>query len=222
MNKEIITKFANYCEQNFDLGQENQVPFYNSLPVCIIDCIYSLWTKYFKVTVPIVDRYALKFMNGNKYRSGDKLSDFISNIESVGGCEPFAVDILKNKQKLSGRLKSEICLELAKNLLLLNIETKEDFQNFQNVKLLEIVVSSVKGVGDAALHYLFMLTGDPNRCKPDVHIHRCIFDALGYEVSNEDCQIILKGAVDILKDKYENLTVAFLDSIIWNDYQSKK
>ena len=67
-----------------------------------------------------------------------------------------------------------------------------------------------------------MLAGDPNRCKPDVHIHRSIKDAFGFDVSNDDCQIIFSQAVDLLKSKYPNLTVRLLDNIVWEKYSGKE
>lgn len=126
---------------------------------------------------------------------------------------------MKNNQKLSGRLKSDICYELARKLRLLKIETIEDFNNFENTEILEITISSVKGIGPAGLNYLFMLAGDPDRCKPDVHIHRFIYDAIGENVTDEECQTLLTSAVKILKKEYRNITVRTLDSIIWNKYQ---
>ena len=80
-------------------------------------------------------------------------------------------------------------------------------------------IQSVKGIGPAGLNYLFMLAGDPDRCKPDVHIHRFIYDAIGVNVSDEQCQILLTDVVKLLKYEYPNLTVRSLDSIIWNKYQ---
>ena len=54
------------------------------------------------------------------------------------------------------------------------MDTFDDFRYFEKETLLEIVLRSVKGMGDAGVNYMFMMAGDPNRCKPDVHIHRCI------------------------------------------------
>ena len=95
-----------------------------------------------------------------------------------------------------------------------------DFKNFEKEELLEIVLRSVKGMGDAGINYLFMLAGNPNKCKPDVHIHHCIRDALGVDVSNEECQNIFSEAIVLLNKDYPKLTIRDLDNIIWNEYQS--
>ena len=105
-------------------------------------------------------------------------------------------------------------------LRLYGIETIEDFRSFAAPELLEVVVHSVKGIGDAGTHYLFMLAGDENRCKPDVHIHQCIKDACGEDISNDDCQTLFRETVKILKKDHPTLTMAKLDGIIWNKYRA--
>ena len=216
--------FSDYCEQHFNLdGHVNYS--YQSLSVCLLDCVYSLRTKYFSTTIPVVDRYAHMYMGGDRHASGDTITDLLLRIDANGGPEGFANNVLKNHQKLGGKQqipKEIIVYQLAKYLRILNIDTLEDFRQFESPELLEIVIRAVKGIGDAGVNYLFMLAGDPNRCKPDVHIHHCIVDACGADLSNEECQILFTDAVSILKTKHPQLTVRNLDGIIWNVYQVGK
>lgn len=217
-------QFIDYCEQNFNLEDSAQYN-YQSLSVCIIDCVYSLRTKYYSVTVPIVDMYAALYLNGNRNNSGDTVSMLIQHIDEKGGAQKFADEVLKNHQKLGGKNKipkENICYQLAQYLKYLNIDTIEDFRNFESPELLEIVIRAVRGIGDAGANYLFMLAGDPNRCKPDVHIHQCIKDSCGCDVSNEECQVLFSEAVNRLNKKHPNLTVRNLDGIIWRKYQNKQ
>lgn len=215
----MINKIVEFCKNNLDLNSLEYLEPYQSLPVCIIDCVYSLRAKYFQVTVPIVQRYADKYMNGDRLAEGYTLSDLMDQIELAGGFHKFASEVLKNNQQISGRLKSEICYELSRKLKLLNIETIDDFNKYDNPEILEITIRSVKGIGSAGLNYLFMLAGDPDRCKPDVHIHRFINDAIGRDVTDDECQSFLTDTVKVLKNEYPNITVRTLDSIIWNKYQ---
>ena len=67
---------------------------------------------------------------------------------------------------------------------------------------------------------MFMLAGDPSRCKPDTHIHHCIRDALGYDISNDDCQTLFTETTKLLKKDYQSLTVRKLDYIVWQSYSS--
>lgn len=213
--------FAQFCRDNIDLGiADVETYHYRSLPACILDCIYSLRAKYFPVTVPVVDRYAEKYMNGDRFGAGDTLDDFISHMEELG-CEKFAADLLKNNQKLSGRLKSEVCYDLAKSLLGLGVHTVEDFQQIQGSdgERLAECVRGVRGIGDAAENYLYMLAGDPNRCKPDVHLLQSMKDAYGCAVEVKYCQEIMEGAVLSLRSQHPALTVRGLDALIWEKYR---
>ena len=216
-------QFADFCEKNLDLKLTVNYN-YESLSACILDCVYSLRAVYITTTIPVVDRYAKAFMNGNRNIAGDTVSMLIGNIDEVGGPAAFADKILKNHQKIGGKgaiPKSEVCYQLARYLKYLHIETIEDFREFECQELLEIVIRSVRGMGDAGTNYLFMLAGDPNRCKPDVHIHHCVKDACGQDVTNEECQELFTDAVSVLKGRCPGLTVRGLDSIVWNKYSQK-
>ena len=221
---QLIDKFVEYCRMNLDLT-ESETYNYRSLPICIIDCVYSLRAKYYSVTVPITKRYAAAYMNGDTHAKGDTVSQFLQHVDEIGGPEAFASKVLKNHQQLGGKAhipKEQVCYKLAQYLSYLQIESIEDFQQFKSQELLEIVIRAVKGLGDAGTNYLFMLAGDANRCKTDVHIHRCIKDACGVNISNDDCQKLFVEAVSILKEDYPSLTVRKLDGIIWRKYQNQK
>lgn len=223
ITEEQIHLFSRYCSENFEtaLNHIHKGMRYQSLPICILDCVYSLRAKYFAVTVPVLQRHANTYMGGNLYAPQDTLSDFIAHVKEFDNCAAFARVVLNNNQVLSGRNKAEVCYEIAKELHeLLDMDTLDDFHHFEKEALLEIVLCSVKGMGDAGVNYMFMLAGDPNRCKPDVHIHRCIKNALGTDIPNVECQILFRAAVKKLKDTgYPDLTVRDLDHVIWNQYQ---
>ena len=217
---ELATQFAKYCESTFDLSTQSDYG-YQSLSVCLLDCVYSLRARYYDVTVPLVQRYANMFMNGNPHASGDTISMLLRRMDDIGHYD-FAGKVLINHQKLGGKKhipKEEVCYQLARYLRDLHIETIEDFRHFESQEILEIVIRAVNGLGDAGVNYLFMLAGDPNRCKPDVHIHHCIRDACGHDISNEDCQTLFTDAVKKLRTQHPNLTVRGLDGIIWRAYQ---
>lgn len=218
----LAEQLANYCRSTLDLSAQTEYG-YKSLSVCILDCVYSLRAKYYAVTVPIVERYASAYMSANCHAPGDTVSMLLDRMDAVGH-KNFADQILKNNQKLGGKKqipKEEVCYHLARYLRDLHIETIEEFQKFRSQEILEIVMRAVNGLGDAGVNYLFMLAGDPNRCKPDVHIHHCIRDACGCDVSNEECQTLFTEAVLILRAEYPNLTVRGLDGMVWRKYQSK-
>ena len=70
---EFASQFAKYCEANFDLPTQSEYG-YQSLSVCILDCVNSLRAKYYAVTIPIVERYANAYMGGDSRASGDTVS----------------------------------------------------------------------------------------------------------------------------------------------------
>ena len=215
-------QFAEYCERNFNL-EDGENYSYRSLSVCIIDCVYSLRTHYNRVTVPIIHRYAEAYMKGDSSNPGDTVTMLLQRMDENGGPKKFADNALQNCQKLGGKAaipKEDVCFQLAQYLSYLHIDTLEDFRSFESQELLEVVIRAVKGMGDAGVNYLFMLAGDPNRCKPDVHIHRCIKDACGCDLSNEECQKLFTDTVYYLNRKYPHLTVRSLDGVIWRKYQS--
>lgn len=72
----MIEKFANYCKQNFNLDSKLYAETYYSLPICLIDCVYSLRTRYLSVCVPVVKRYAFAYMGNNCQSSNDTLTEF--------------------------------------------------------------------------------------------------------------------------------------------------
>lgn len=218
MNKHTEV-FVKYCKENLNLNEQVNAYNYKSLAVCIIDCVYSLRAQYESTTKKVVTRYADKYMKGDVNSSKNQLNDLIKHIEESGGTEAFAKVVLQNQQKSGGVLKSEVCLNLARYLRYLHINTMDDFRNFECPELLEIVIRAVKGIGDAGTNYLFMLAGDPNRCKPDTHIHHCVRDACGVDLSNEEIQALFKDAVTTLVVEYPTLTVSMLDGIIWRKYQ---
>lgn len=213
-------QFVDYCENNLNIKEVMNYR-YKSLPICLIDCVYSLRAKYDSVTIRIVQRYADMYLNGDIYSDADTVSNFIQHMDEIGH-QAFADNVVRNHQKLARNIpKEEVCYKLAQYLHYLHIENLEDFQKFESSELLEIVIKSVKGIGDAGANYLFMLAGDDDRCKLDVHIHHCIKDACGCNISNKECQILFTDTVTIMKEKYPDLTVRMLDGIIWRKYQSK-
>ena len=219
--QERVLKLVEYCKRELDFTKGHYADPYTSLGPCILDCIYSLRAKYFSVTRPTVMRYAAKYMKGDAIAAGYTVDDFIAHIAASGGAKAFARDVLRNNQCLSGRLKAEVCLDLAERLSKCGIQTKSDFAE-KDKEEMEATLRAVRGMGNAAINYFFMLTGDPDRCKPDVHIHHCIRDALGFDVTDEECQLLFMGATEVLKTEHPALTVALLDSLVWQKYSAKK
>lgn len=201
---------------------------YRSLAVCLIDCVYSLRVKYEPVTKNVLNQYGENFLDGreNIYKSEEKISDLIKHIEECGGASGFA-DKIKDHHKLGYNAirKEDVVYAVAKYLRKLGIETMSDFINFEYKEMLEGVLFSVEGLGEAGVDYLFMLAGDENRCKNDVHIRTAVKQALGKDLSRKKVQNLFREVVREYneKDSFKNkpLNVRQLDSILWEYYRDR-
>lgn len=215
------TKLMNYIKEVIGITQPEMPNYYRCLPVCIIDDIFSLQAHYETMTFPVVKRFADYFLNGEIYTDNYSIDAFINDLDNAG-LENVRLNILKNSQKTGGRRKIEVCYEVAKKLQKMQIQTMKDFSEYPDKEYLTYSLRSIKGVGDAAINYLFMMAGDNFRVKPDIHIHHCIRDAIGRDVSNEVCQILFKEVSEHLMKELSYATPRFLDGIVWNYYSKAK
>lgn len=219
-----MTKEANllkgFIVNNIGL-QEIVLPnYYHSLAVCILDDIYSLNARYASA-LNAVKRYANHYLNGDLYTADYSIDQFVQDLEQ-DGLDNIIENIVKNRQMIGKRRKLYVCYDVAKLLQKLNIQTLDDFHNYHDLDYLDYSLRKIKGIGNAAIDYLFMMVGDDDRVKPDIHIHRCIRDAIGYEVSDEMCQILFKEVSDNLIKSNPKATPRFLDGIVWQYYSKFK
>lgn len=132
--------FASFCEKQIKLSGSVNYD-YQSLSVCIIDCVYSLRAVYETVTLLVINRYATAYLSGDSKCSNETVSDLIQHVDACGGPRFFAYNILKYHQKIGGKnaiSKAEVCYMLAKYFQALHIETLDDFRRFPCQDLLVI------------------------------------------------------------------------------------
>ncbi len=219
--------FASFCISKFNLSSYEKPVEYSSLPFAIIDCVYSSQAKYDQHVKPVLENCAAHVFGHYGTAAvylDHTLTGFMKDIDDNGGVVDFVDNIIKNHQKLSGRLKLEVCYDLASKLNELGINTMSDFKTYQgkDFATLEKTILSVRGMGTALTPYLFMLAGDSNFCKPDTHLHKCVKDALGINLSDSDCQQLFTNATNIIKSTYPDITVKDLDFIVWDVYRPQK
>ncbi len=221
MEQTYINDFAEYCMNEYDLQRFSKPVEYNSLVFCIMDCIFSSQAIYESHVKPVLERYAKHRLEVEGVRAlyvNQTLDSFIEDVDNMGGCAAFVENIIINKQKLSGRLKMEVCYDLASVLYSeLGIKDLNDFRKYMNndIQQLESTIKSVRGMGVALTPYLFMLAGDEDYCKPDIHIRKCVKNVCGRDFSADEIQTLFKGAVDIIKVRFADIKVKYLDHIIW-------
>lgn len=233
--------FVVYCESELDLYQklvierkiDPNLTFYKSLPLCIIDAVFSIGVKY--TSVMKAEENFIFYFNLNIDREYPLKNDeytiekFINDMNKFPSFDEAATTGFKNKQRTSSRngiLKAEACYHVAKVFGNHNINTLDDFRNYTNKPALDKDILKVKGQSSGImLKYLYMLAGDSNEAKPDRHMAnfvRNIYPHISMTTKHHDeIQKIMKDAVAILQSTYPNLTVRFLDYLIWEHMKNK-
>lgn len=219
------------CETELNLASAALSPsyYYDSLPYCIIDAVFSIGVKYTStqnVVKSYCTYYGLREYNTERDPCGDThtVSKMIENIESIG-IEKSADVIFKNHQRTSSRsgiLKADAVLRFAKILQEYGIETLADI-NAKGVPFeVEQEILRIPGQQSGlSFRYFCMLSGDDSQAKPDRHVLRFLKEHTGKDYSIQQARDALEDAVELLKGKYPHLTVRLLDYSIW-DYMAHR
>ena len=235
-----ISKFIAYCETELDLQnrlivnkeKDPNETFYKSLPVCIIDAVFSIGVKY--QNVENAEKAFFKYFNLNISREySDKneytIEDFIKNMETFSSFEEAAKKGFKNSQRTSstnGILKAEASYLVAKVFQKHKINTLEDFRKYKNKDSLDNEIKQVKGQSSGImLKYLYMLAGKSDEIKPDRHMvnfMKTLFPHMRDKKDYPEIIEIIKETIKHLKPQYPMLTERFLDVLIWEYMRSPK
>lgn len=181
------------CESIFDLASASLSPsyYYDSLPYCIIDAVFSIGVKYTStqnVAKSYCAYYGLREYNTEQDHNGDAhtVSQMIEHIESVG-IEKSADIIFKNHQRTSSRngiLKADAVLRFAKILRKYGIETLADMAAKAIPFEAEQEILRIPGQQSGlSLRYFYMLSGDDSQAKPDRHVLRFLKEQMGNDYS---------------------------------------
>lgn len=236
-----ISKFIAYCETELDLHQklviekktDPNLDFYKSLPLCIIDAVFSIGVKY--TSVMKAEENFISYFNLNidrTYPLKNKeytIDQFIKDMNTFSSFDEAATTGFKNKQRTSSRkgiLKAEACYLVAKVFEGHKINTLDDFRKYTDRHTLDKDILSIKGQSSGImLKYLYMLAGDSKEAKPDRHMAnfiRGIYPHISMSTKHHDeIKTIMKDAVASLRTTYPNLTVRFLDYLIWEHMKNK-
>ena len=229
-----ITDFANHCETELDLykklivqgKQDPNETFYKSLPICIMDAVFSIGVNYKsveKATNTFMKHFGLNIPRtypvGNEYTIGN----FLQNMDTFSSFEDAAQVGFNNKQRTSsvnGILKAEACYRVAEVFKSHNINTLAEFNAYENKPTLDADILKVKGQSSGImLKYLYMLAGKADEVKPDRHMvnfMRQVFPDLTMATKDHnEIKRIMQETVLALKPKYPQLTARFLDYLVW-------
>ena len=232
MKHDEINTLCCTCEKLFNLDEPEMVKAYcyDSLPMCILDAVFSIGVRYTStqnVVKNYCTYYGLREYNLTQDARGDQhtVTQFIYNVESLGVGQS-ADDVFRNHQRTSSRsgiLKAEASLRFAKVLQEDGIETLRDFRRCgfseQAEKKIRLIPGQKSGL---ALHYFYMLAGDDTCAKPDRHILRFIHQCVGRISTVPEAQDILTLVVQKLRETHPSVNVRALDHAIWDYMSSKK
>lgn len=228
--EDAVQKVTDSLASTFDLSTL-ELPSeygYSCLPLCLIDAIFSIGVTYAS-TRNAVSRYCrhsglddVTMYSASGAPEPISVGDLIEDIESKGGAEEYATNVLENRQRTSsknGILKSEAVLQAAEVLSRHGIQTLADFrEKFEGEVEDEFLGIPGQGSG-ISLSYLKMLCGDESLVKPDRHIKRFL-EELG--VDPEDAQAVISSAIERLRYDYPRITARKVDYAIWDHMKNRR
>ena len=211
--------------------------FYASLPLCVIDAVWSLGVN-FKSVLNVVGRYCEK-TGVPRYRTPDEIpavqetvSDLVAHLDALNSEQPADMELglLAASERLfdnrkptswqSGILKAEAVRRFAVVLRDHGLERLEDamraIANPAANDDLESAIRAIPGQGSGiSLDYFWMLAGDDSRIKPDTMVIRFLEETLGRKVKEGEPLRLLTLVSEDLEGYNPHMTPRLLDHLIW-------
>lgn len=207
------------------LGDEYE---YASLPLCVIDAVFSIGVKYASTKLVPPRWAAAQTPQWPVHRKGatkeHSISEFLEATERFS-CEELAADIFKNNQRTSsknGILKAQAVQLFASALRKAGIERFADCEQETKLELAEAYVRDVKGQGSGISFDYFRILVGHETVKADRMVCRFVARAANLEhVAPTLAKRAVIDAAALLKPTFPHLTTRLLDYVIWN-YESRK
>lgn len=200
---------------------------YQSLPLCIIDSVFSIGVRY-TGTQRVVARYCA-YTKQSRLRNGKELppvaeqesiSSFVNRPEQALP-EIMADRVYGNRQRTSSRngiLKSDAAARFARCLRLNGVEYFQDIPRIlgEDFFRFETAIKAIPGQRSGiSLQYFLMLTGSEEFVKPDRMVVRFLEAALSRRVVFKEANSLMRAACVQLKPKYPQITPRLLDQVVW-------
>lgn len=222
------TYLADICIQKLaftkELGSEF---FYSSLPLCVIDSVFSIGVKYEGVQ-NVMKRVGTRFSipifreNGSEFPDKDlqfSTSQLLSQLD-IYTEDNLAKEVFGNSQKTStnnGILKASAVVQFLKILQNYKIEYFQDLINVAGNETFEKEVKNIKGQSSGiSLKYFYMLAGNENLIKPDRMIKRFLLRETGLSLKDDEAQSLLLNTAKVISSKLgKSVSAVLLDNLIW-------
>ena len=226
MQQQDSQRLAAFCREVLPLDdfQPGEANYYRSLPLCVIDTVYSIGARY-GATRNTVRRFCAHFgLEPTNPRHPEPAPDQLSiaaflALYAQHGVTGMAEDIYQNRQRTSTRngiLKAEAALRFAEALAAFEVDRFEDVARIFENEAFEARIRQIPGQrSGVSLRYFYMLIGSQDYIKPDRMILRFLQAALGRTPNIQEAHDLLVVASMILRADIPYLTPAALDHLIW-------
>jgi len=205
---------------------------YASLPLCVIDAVFSIGVKYTS-TQATVARFCDKTgwprfaaLRQDRGAGTHSLSNLLALYDGLTSAAAAQV-LFGNRQRTSttsGILKAEAVGLFAEALLRCDIDTFTDITP-DRLELAEAIILGLPGQGSGiAFDYFRMLAGDDDLIKPDRMIQRFVANALSTEREPEPRQaaVLVRLAARELTERGHRWTPLSLDHAIWRYQRAQR
>jgi hypothetical protein len=201
--------------------------FYHSLPLCMIDAVFSIGVRYGTVENVIQAWCLARDPVWQKYRveglARFTIEDFLEYTAGFGG-EALANRFFGgNRQRTSTRsgiLKADATILYAKALKSAGISDFDDIRTPEKADKARSAARNVPGhASGISFDYFQMLSGDDNFVKADRMVRRFVANAAGISpwtlIEPVKAGQAVREACALLQAEYPNLTPRLLDHAIW-------
>jgi hypothetical protein len=230
-------KLADYAEAHLSLetAQLSRAYFYQSLPFCIIDAVFSLGVKYRQVEnvvshVAKVTGWDAFRPHSSNFPAIEKQKTVSDLLEEIGKHQDTSKTLFDNRgyanpsaTKVPKIKKSDLINQFAGVLKQRKIETFQYLKSYEDSEALDNELRALpalkSGVG---VRYFRMLAGDENQVKPDRMIQRFIEAGIGESLSVDMCASLVQETCGLLKTRFRSLTPRLLDHEIWKFQRQRK
>lgn len=201
---------------------------YTSLPLCVIDAVFSIGAHY-SSTEKVIARCKAEFFNDREEKGpfedtkAPSMPSFtitqLLDLYERNGIEFMAENVFKSKQRTSTRngiLKAEAVMLFSRALLDFGVDTSEDVWKIIGNTEFEAAIKSIPGQGSGiSLAYFYILAGAKDYVKPDRMIQRLLGSILDRKVAVKECQPLIFGASLLLEKEYPSIRPCVIDHLMW-------
>jgi len=222
------TILADCCKKHLDFknAKLSEEYYYKSLPICIIDAVFSISIRY-TTTRNVVMNFCRKAQIQRLRNYGSEFPPIERqfSVESLLKLyDEYSIDEItdrfyQNRNRTSSRsgiLKAEAVLMFAKVLENYGINYLQDLSELIGDYRFENAIKTIPGQRSGkSTSYFYMLAGEENFIKADRMIIRFIKYCIGRVVDVGQASSLIIGTLDILKEEFPDLTPRQLDHEIW-------